>query len=78
LIGVISKPTQLEAVEEFLQLFKTPWEFFRPGEAYSVVIATTGEVSNVRTKLLLCMVRRRRASTRLLELHLASASSLRS
>ncbi len=53
MIGVISKPTQLEAVEEFFQLFKTPWEFFRPGEAYSVVIATSGEVSNVRTKLLL-------------------------
>ncbi|MBZ5616788.1 MAG: hypothetical protein LAO23_22530 [Acidobacteriia bacterium] len=53
MIGVISKPTQLEAVEEFFQLFKTPWEFFRPGEAYSVVIATYGEVSNVRTKLLL-------------------------
>jgi hypothetical protein len=53
LIGVISKPNQLDAVEEFFQLFKTPWEFYRPGEAYSVVIATSGELSNVRTKLLL-------------------------
>ncbi len=53
MIGVISKPNQLEAVEEFFQLFKTPWEFYRPGTAYSVVIATSGELSNVRTKLLL-------------------------
>ncbi len=53
MIGVISKPNQLEAVEEFFQLFKTPWEFYRPGEAYSVVLATSSELSNVRTKLLL-------------------------
>jgi hypothetical protein len=53
LIGIISKSNQVEAVEEFFQLFKTPWEFYRPGEAYSVVIATSGELSNVRTKLLL-------------------------
>jgi hypothetical protein len=53
LIGVISKPNQVEAVEEFFQLFKTPWEFYRQGESYSVVIATFGELSNVRAKLLL-------------------------
>jgi hypothetical protein len=53
LIGVIPKPDQLEAVEEFFQLFKTPWEFFRPGAAYSVVIATSGDLSNVNAKLLL-------------------------
>ncbi len=53
MIGVISKPNQVEAVEEFFQLFKTPWEFYRPGEAYSVVVATSGELSNVRAKLLL-------------------------
>ena len=52
MIGIISKPNQLETVEEFFQLFKTPWEFYRPGEAYSVVLATAGELSNVRTKLL--------------------------
>jgi hypothetical protein len=53
LIGVISKPNQVEAVEEFFQLFKTPWEFYRRGEAYSVVIATFGELSSVHAKLLL-------------------------
>ena len=53
MIGVISKPDQLDAVEEFFQLFKTPWEFYRPGAAYSVVIATSSDVSNVHANLLL-------------------------
>jgi hypothetical protein len=53
LIGIISKPNQVEAVQEFFQLFKTPWEFYRPEEAYSVVIATSDELPNIRTKLLL-------------------------
>ena len=53
MIGVICRTEQLEAVEEFFQLFKTPWEFYRPGEAYSVVVATSGELSNVNAKLLL-------------------------
>ena len=53
MIGVICKTEQSEAVEEFFQLFKTPWEFYRPGESYSVVVATSGELSNVNAKLLL-------------------------
>lgn len=40
MIGVISKPEQRAAVEEFFQLFKTPWEFHQPGRSYDVVIAT--------------------------------------
>jgi len=52
LIGVISKAEQLDAVEEFFQLFKTPWEFYRPGAAYSVVIATSGDVCSVNARLL--------------------------
>jgi hypothetical protein len=52
LIGVIPKPGQLDAVEEFFQLFKTPWEFYRPGGVYTAVIATCGDVSNVSAKLL--------------------------
>jgi len=40
-------------VEEFFQLFKTPWEIYRPGGMYSVVIATTSAVPEVRAKLLL-------------------------
>jgi hypothetical protein len=43
LIGVIVKPGQASVVEEFFELFKTPWEFYRPGTSYDVVIATTDD-----------------------------------
>jgi hypothetical protein len=52
LIGVIPKPGQLDVVEEFFQLFKTPWEFYRPGGVYSTVISTCPDVSNVNARLL--------------------------
>lgn len=52
MIGVIAKPEQLDVVEEFFQLFKTPWEYYRPESAYSVVIATSSDISNVKAKLL--------------------------
>jgi len=40
-IGVLSAPDHRKVVEEFFELFKTPWEFYRRGPAYDVVIATT-------------------------------------
>jgi hypothetical protein len=43
-IGVACKPDQRPAVEEFFQLFKTPWEFHAPGRAYEVVISTLDEL----------------------------------
>ena len=52
MIGVIPKPGQLDAVEEFFQLFKTPWEFYRPGGVYTAVLSTCADVSNVNAKLL--------------------------
>lgn len=53
MIGVISKASQRGVVEEFFELFKTPWELWRPGEAYDVIIATADEIPEVKTKLLL-------------------------
>jgi hypothetical protein len=53
LIGVIPKTAQMTIVEEFFELFKTPWEFYRPGQAYDVVIATADEIPQVHAKLLL-------------------------
>ena len=43
MIGVIAKPEQRAIVEEFFELFKTPWEFCHPGRFYEVVIATADE-----------------------------------
>ena len=53
MIGVLAKPGQLDVVEEFFQLFKTPWEYYRPEGVYSAVIATCADVSNVSARVLL-------------------------
>jgi hypothetical protein len=53
LIGVIHKAGQTEAVQEFFELFKTPWEIYRPGQEYDVIIATVNEIPEVSAKLLL-------------------------
>ena len=53
MIGVIPKSHQRRAVEEFFELFKTPWEFYRPGRPYDVVVATANQIPDVSPKLLL-------------------------
>lgn len=52
MIGVLSRGGETRAVEEFFELFKTPWEFYVPYHDYDVVIATCEEIpTNVNTKL---------------------------
>ena len=53
MIGVIPKPRQVEVVEEFFELFKTPWELYRPGQVYDAIIATADEIPEVTGRLLL-------------------------
>ena len=38
MIGVIANQSNEEAVREFFELFKTPWEFYRDGVRYDVVL----------------------------------------
>ncbi len=38
MIGVISLHQEREIVAEFFQLFKTPWQFYKPGRRYNVLI----------------------------------------
>jgi hypothetical protein len=52
-IGIIPRTDQVAAVEEFFELFKTPWEFYRPGGAYEIVLATADEVPDTDARLLL-------------------------
>ncbi len=50
MIGVIAKKSERHVVEEFFELFKTPWEYYRVGRDYDVVLATndfTVDVTNV-------------------------------
>ena len=52
MIGVLAKSDQIGTVEEFFQLFKTPWEFYRAGRTYDVVIATVNDIPDVDARLL--------------------------
>ena len=40
MIGVLSNAAEARAVEEFFELFKTPWEFFVPGRRYDLLVST--------------------------------------
>jgi peptidoglycan/xylan/chitin deacetylase (PgdA/CDA1 family) len=42
MIGVAANPAEHEAVREFFELFKTPWEFQEPGAHYDVLICSRG------------------------------------
>jgi len=54
LIGVISKKNEIEVVEEFFQLFKTPWEFYKDDREYEVVIISKSEcIKKINAKVIL-------------------------
>ena len=53
MIGVIPKAGQREIVEEFFELFKTPWEWYVPGRTYDIVIATADEFDEIGARVLL-------------------------
>lgn len=42
MIGVIADPADHEVAREFFELFKTPWEFYRPERVYDVVLCNGG------------------------------------
>lgn len=52
MIGVQANASDRELVEEFFQLFKTSWEFLRPGVEYPVVLLLAGEPPRAATRLL--------------------------
>jgi hypothetical protein len=62
MIGVIARNGESAGVEEFFELFKTPWEFYRPDQRYDVVIAAGDELPQVNAKLLLICSARIEAS----------------
>lgn len=51
MIGVLTGAEDLPIVEEFFELFKTPWELYEHGRTYDVVVATGGELPDVRARL---------------------------
>lgn len=52
MIGVIADPADHAIVREFFELFKTPWEFFRPHRTYKVVLCSVDQQVETRPELL--------------------------
>jgi len=50
-IGVIAKSDEKNIVQEFFELFKTPWEFYREGELYDVLLCC-GENCGIQNEAL--------------------------
>jgi hypothetical protein len=57
LIGVLLKSCEKHAVEEFFQLFKTPWEFFVAGRVYEVIISDLADAVDLEARLVVLLQR---------------------
>jgi hypothetical protein len=53
MIGVVANKAGHSAVAEFFELFKTPWEFWRPGVRYDVLLCSDSMVPENDAKLVL-------------------------
>ncbi len=61
MIGVVTSEAEHPAVAEFFELFKTPWEFHRPGAHYDVLLCSNGLVPENSARLLLLYSAQRQA-----------------
>ena len=52
-IGVVCREGERPWVEEFFELFKIPWEFYRPDQEYSAVISTDPNPGPFKCELLI-------------------------
>jgi hypothetical protein len=53
MIGIVAGEAEHAAVAEFFELFKTPWEFFRPGTQYDILLCSNSTVPENDARLLL-------------------------
>lgn len=53
MIGIYCQETERMIVQEFFELFKTPWEFFDSTNTYDVIISTRGEIPRNNARLVL-------------------------
>ena len=53
MIGVIADPSEHEVVQEFFELFKTPWEWYREDRQYEVLLCAGDSPFNGTAKLVL-------------------------
>jgi hypothetical protein len=52
MIAVLAKPSEHAVVREFFELFKTPWEFYRPGVDYEVVLCSESGLPMTSARLI--------------------------
>ena len=52
MIGVVASEAEHPVVVEFFELFKTPWEFHRPGAHYDILICSNSMVPENNARLL--------------------------
>lgn len=53
MIGVIGQKDEVRTIEEFFQLFKTPWEWYRAGGSYDVLLVTGDAVPDETVELII-------------------------
>jgi hypothetical protein len=53
MIGVVANEAEHSTVVEFFELFKTPWEFWRPGTRYDVLLCSNSTIPKNDARLLL-------------------------
>ena len=52
-IGVICHDDERKIVQEFFELFKTPWELFNSTNTYDVIVSTRQEIPESNARLML-------------------------
>ncbi len=53
MIGVLCRAGEQDSVQEFFELFKTPWEFFTERKNYGVIVSTLAEIPRVNAGLII-------------------------
>ena len=74
MIGVVADEAEHRVVVEFFELFKTPWEFHRPGAHYDVLICSNGIVPKNNARLLFLYGSQRQAFEECRSIRTGSAS----
>src|SRR5436190_1225256 len=74
MIGVVSNETERPAVVEFFELFKTPWEFYRAGAHYDVLLCSNSTAPESNARLLFLYGAQRQAFEESRSIRTSSAS----
>ena len=62
MIGVVAGEAERAVVRELFELFKTPWEFCRPGVAYEVIVCSSAEPVGSDARLIVAYGSKKRAT----------------